>query len=83
MNRTGKMISLSADAHFFQKMQKENSGDAGNVEDEDSANTSYREIEPGVVEMKTVLASRSTTSNFVAYGVWFLVELSCERDELR
>lgn len=72
-SKTGKMIYLSSDPDIFNKIEKENSG--SEMEDEDSVNITFREVEPGVVEETTALVNRSTTSKFVVYGVWFLAEL--------
>lgn len=72
-SKTGKMIYLSSDRNIFKKIEEENSG--SEMEDEDSVNITFKEVEPGIVEETTVLANRSTTSKFAVYGVWFLTEL--------
>lgn len=70
--RTGRMVFVFDDPNVFQEFAKEHHADS--IEDEDAGNTTYREIKPGVVASTTVLANRSTTSAFVVYGVWLVVE---------
>ena len=72
-SKTGKMIYLSSDPNIFKKIEEENSG--SEMEDEDSVNITFKEVQPGIVEETTALVNRSTTSKFVVYGVWFLAEL--------
>src|SRR5262249_18286680 len=81
VNRTGRVVLFSADPASFQEFQREHQRGVDQIEDEDSKNTTYREIEPGIVEMTTFLADREITSGFVIYGVWTILEPGYQTDE--